>query len=271
MSIREAAIEDDPAGNRPAGDGWFVLTCVGARGFGTPGHGVFCPFEAPDARFPEYGINVHVLQPGERSALYHHEDAQEDFLVLAGECVAVVEEQERTLRQWDFLHCPAGHGARLRRRRRRPVRDPDDRLARARDGDDEYPVSEAAARHGLSAPVPTDGAREAYERRGLAARERRDADALAGRRPALGRGAQRQLAGGRGERRARGRRAARPRSARARATPAIDSSSARSSAAVSGGASGSACAACTRSAPPWRSALRSTRATSRSPSRNGST
>ena len=53
--------------------------------------------------------------------------------------------------------------------------------------------------------------------------------------------------------------------------PAISSSSARSASAVSAGAPGSACAAWTSSAPAWRSALRSTRATSRSPSRNGST
>src|SRR5262249_22752250 len=33
---------------------------------------------------------------------------QEDFLVLAGEALLVVEGQERPLRQWDFVHCPPG-------------------------------------------------------------------------------------------------------------------------------------------------------------------
>jgi uncharacterized cupin superfamily protein len=165
MSIPEASIEETPAGNRAAGDGWFVLSLIGARGFKTPGHGVFCPFEAPDARFPEYGINVHVLEPGERSALYHHEDAQEDFLVLAGECIAVIEEQERTLRQWDFLHCPAGAAHAF-------VGAGDGPCAilmtgsRQRDGGTRYPASEAAARRGLSVPVPTEGAPDAYERAG---------------------------------------------------------------------------------------------------------
>jgi len=38
--------------------------------------------------------------------MYHGEDAQEDFLVLAGECILIVEGQERPLRTWDFVHCP---------------------------------------------------------------------------------------------------------------------------------------------------------------------
>ena len=165
MSIPEASIEETPAGRAPAGHGWFVLNLAGARGFRTPGHGVFCPFEAPDARFPEYGINVHVLEPGERSALYHHEDAQEDFLVLAGECVAVIEEAERTLRQWDFLHCPAGAAHAF-------VGAGDGPCAilmtgsRVSDGPTHYPASETAARHGLSVPVPTEGAGDAYQRAG---------------------------------------------------------------------------------------------------------
>ena len=40
--------------------------------------------------------------------MYHRENAQEDFLVLSGECVAIVDGQERPLRQWDLLHVPAG-------------------------------------------------------------------------------------------------------------------------------------------------------------------
>jgi uncharacterized cupin superfamily protein len=40
--------------------------------------------------------------------LYHWENDQEDFLVLAGEGVLVIEGEERPLRQWDFVHCPPG-------------------------------------------------------------------------------------------------------------------------------------------------------------------
>src|SRR5262245_9894124 len=38
--------------------------------------------------------------------LYHAESVQEDFLVVMGECVAIIEDEERHLRAWDFVHCP---------------------------------------------------------------------------------------------------------------------------------------------------------------------
>ena len=47
-----------------------------------------------------------MLEPGQAIGLYHRERAQEDFLVLAGECLLLVEGQERRLRAWDFVHCP---------------------------------------------------------------------------------------------------------------------------------------------------------------------
>ena len=59
---------------------------------------------------PDFGITVQVIQPGQPSSLYHAEEAQEGFLVLAGECLAVIEGQEHPLRQWDYLHCPPGPG-----------------------------------------------------------------------------------------------------------------------------------------------------------------
>jgi uncharacterized cupin superfamily protein len=54
------------------------------------------------------GVHVHVLQPGESNGYYHAEDAQEGFLVLSGECIAVIENEERRLRQWDYFHSPPG-------------------------------------------------------------------------------------------------------------------------------------------------------------------
>ncbi|HEY3920581.1 MAG TPA: cupin domain-containing protein [Gaiellaceae bacterium] len=85
--------------------------------------GARCLFEAdvpalrerPDLepqRFEQLGIRLAVLEPGTPSGLYHADSAQEDFLVLQGECVARVEGEERRLRQWDFLHCAPGthHG-----------------------------------------------------------------------------------------------------------------------------------------------------------------
>ncbi|WCB94155.1 hypothetical protein DSM104299_02883 [Baekduia alba] len=64
-------------------------------------------FEQEGTRFRDYGLNIHVVAPGERSTMYHGEDGQEDFLVLSGSCTVVVEGEQRTLRAWDLLHCPA--------------------------------------------------------------------------------------------------------------------------------------------------------------------
>jgi uncharacterized cupin superfamily protein len=48
-----------------------------------------------------------VLEPGQPKGLYHAENAQEGFLVIAGECLLIVESEERMLRRWDYFHCPA--------------------------------------------------------------------------------------------------------------------------------------------------------------------
>jgi uncharacterized cupin superfamily protein len=56
----------------------------------------------------QFGLNVFVLEPGDAMALYHRETDQEDFLVVAGEAILVVEGEERSLRAWDFVHCPPG-------------------------------------------------------------------------------------------------------------------------------------------------------------------
>jgi uncharacterized cupin superfamily protein len=81
---------------------------------------MWCGFESPEARSPRLGIGVHILEPGETPGFYHLESEQEGFLVLSGECVAIVEGEERRLRAWDYLHCPPGraHGGAARRRGR---------------------------------------------------------------------------------------------------------------------------------------------------------
>jgi uncharacterized cupin superfamily protein len=70
--------------------------------------GASCGFEDDEERFSELGINLRVLLPGQSNGRYHREAIQEDFLVLAGECTLLVEEEERPLKAWDFVHCPAG-------------------------------------------------------------------------------------------------------------------------------------------------------------------
>jgi uncharacterized cupin superfamily protein len=57
--------------------------------------------------FTDLGINIHVVWPGQPNCMYHGESQQEDFLVLSGECLLLVEGQDRRLEAWDFVHCPA--------------------------------------------------------------------------------------------------------------------------------------------------------------------
>src|SRR3954465_5141102 len=88
-------------------DPWFVVNATEQRWMAAPGWGRFVKFEPDGTRFQDYGINIHVIEPGERSTMYHGEEGQEDFLVLAGSCTLVIEGEERTLRAWDLVHCPA--------------------------------------------------------------------------------------------------------------------------------------------------------------------
>jgi len=116
----EARLEHVVTGLAPVTDGWFVLNARDAAWTRHPTFGLPCLFElgGPIARsreglepltFPQLGIRLHVLKPGQPSTLYHEEpDNQEDFLVLDGECRAVIEGEERLLRQWDLVHCPPG-------------------------------------------------------------------------------------------------------------------------------------------------------------------
>ena len=163
--MREAEMEETPEGRRPAGPGWFVVNIADARGTRDPGAGTYARFENRDAApFEDFGITVHVLPPGEPSTLYHSEPVQEDFLVLDGEVLAIIEEEERLLRRWDFVHCPAGTthafaGAGERGGVLLCVG------SRRRD-DAFYPRSEVAARHGASAVEDTGVPGEAYRRAG---------------------------------------------------------------------------------------------------------
>jgi uncharacterized cupin superfamily protein len=106
--MREAEVVQTERGQRVEGEGWFVLNVAEASWETTQRGGTWSVLEADDARFGQFGIGVHVLPPGEAPGFYHWESDQEGFLVLSGECLAIVEGQERRLRQWDYLHCPPG-------------------------------------------------------------------------------------------------------------------------------------------------------------------
>jgi uncharacterized cupin superfamily protein len=107
--VEEARLERSDAGLAPVTDGWFVVNVQDAAWVSNDAFGAACTFEGDDTPpFAEVGFTLAVLRPGQPSALYHREANQEDFLVLAGECLLLVEGQERPLRAWDFVHCPAG-------------------------------------------------------------------------------------------------------------------------------------------------------------------
>ena len=105
--IEEARLEETEYGLAPATEGWFVVNVRDAAWVTNGELGDACVIEGEEVEFPQLGFTIGVLQPGQASR-YHREANQEDFLVLSGECIALIEEQERQLQAWDFVHCPAG-------------------------------------------------------------------------------------------------------------------------------------------------------------------
>jgi uncharacterized cupin superfamily protein len=159
--MEEARFRETAHGLVPEGAGWFIVNARDLAWATIPGSGTWCVFESPDAPSDQLGIGIHVLMPGEPSAKYHAENQQEGFLVLEGECLVVVEGEERRLRQWDYFHCApetahitigAGDG---------PcailmvgTRLPNEWI--------HYPANEVAAKYGASARTSTDSSSEAY-------------------------------------------------------------------------------------------------------------
>jgi uncharacterized cupin superfamily protein len=173
--IEEARLEETDSGLEPVSDGWFVVNVADTAWYRNDVFGATCPLEGegvPEARFKEYGINIHVVWPGQPNCMYHREAAQEDFLVLSGECLLLVEGEERHLKAWDFVHFPqwtehvvvgAGSGpcAILMVGSRA-----DERVI--------YPVSEVAQKHVAGVEVETDEPDQAYARFPRWRRERPD-------------------------------------------------------------------------------------------------
>jgi uncharacterized cupin superfamily protein len=106
--MHRARIEETDTGLQAADDGWFILNLAEMSWATVEGGGTWTVFEAPSAPSKELGIGVHILPPGETPGMYHAENLQEGFLVLSGECLAVIEGEEHRLRAWDYFHCPAG-------------------------------------------------------------------------------------------------------------------------------------------------------------------
>jgi uncharacterized cupin superfamily protein len=172
MTIEEARLEEVGAGLAPVSPGWFVVNASEAAWMRNDAFGGRCVFESTPRvlgerpgiepqSFGETGFTLAVLEPGKPTGMYHAESGQEDFLVLAGTCLLLVEEQERPLRAWDFVHCPAGT--------RHSFVGTGDRPcvifmigARREGGTIVYPVSETARDRNAGVETETDSPAEAY-------------------------------------------------------------------------------------------------------------
>jgi uncharacterized cupin superfamily protein len=134
--VPEARLEDTGSGLAPAGEGWFVVNVRDAQWWDSKAFGSGTVFESEHSEFPQVGINIAVLEPGQPNCLYHSESQQENFLVLSGECRLLVEGEEVCV----ILMVGA--------------RTPDEKLL--------YPVSELAAKYGASAEETTPDGKHAY-------------------------------------------------------------------------------------------------------------
>jgi uncharacterized cupin superfamily protein len=163
--VPEAPIERTEAGLVPAGEGWFVLNAIEARWRHREGRGESLPFEGP-TDFPQVGINLFVLGSGEPMGIYHLEANQEDFLVLSGEGLLLIEGEERPLRQWDFVHCPAGTEHIILGAGETPCVVLAVGAREQQEGRDwgRYTVDEVALRHGVGVERETSEAEQAYAR-----------------------------------------------------------------------------------------------------------
>jgi len=172
MAVEEARLEEVGSGLTPTSPGWFVVNAAEAAWLRHDTFGARCHFEStgrvlaerPDLEpqhFDQLGYTLAVLEPGKPTGMYHAESSQEDFLVLAGECLLLIEEQERPLRAWDFVHCPPG----TRHTFVGTGGEPCVILmtgARREDGTIVYPVSETALARGAGVETETPKPSEAY-------------------------------------------------------------------------------------------------------------
>jgi mannose-6-phosphate isomerase-like protein (cupin superfamily) len=163
LRVGEATLERSAEGLRPVGEGWFVVNVAELAARRNGRMGITCSPEPDDARFPEFGFHLQVLEPGQFNARYHRENDQEAFLVLFGECMLIVEGEERLLRSGDFFHSPpltghvfvgAGEGPCT-------IVMVGGRTRQWCEGEG-FPVDAVAAGYGASVAGPTDDRRVAY-------------------------------------------------------------------------------------------------------------
>jgi uncharacterized cupin superfamily protein len=178
--VEEARLDEVGSGLAPVSPGWFVVNIDEAAWLRNDAFGGRCVFESsrrvlaerPDAEpqmFADTGFTLAVLEPGKPSGMFHAESAQENFLVLAGSCLLLVEDHQRPLRAWDFVHCAAGT-------RHTFVGTGDGPCvlfmtgARREGKTIVYPVAEHALARGAGVETETNDPMEAYAVRALASR-----------------------------------------------------------------------------------------------------
>jgi uncharacterized cupin superfamily protein len=138
----------------------FITNVADAPALSHSRRATLIDFEPDDAPWPDTGVNIQIMQPGQPNCRYHSEPVQEDFLVLHGECLAIVDGEERSLRQWDLLHCPAGTEHVFVGAGDGPCAVL--MIGSRRQDEAHYPVSEVAAKYDASVTTPTDEPAEAY-------------------------------------------------------------------------------------------------------------
>ncbi len=138
----------------------LIVNLADAKASSHPKRATVIELERERGSWPDTGVNVQIMEPGQPNCRYHSEPVQEDFLVLYGECIVILEGEEKRLAQWDFVHCPAGT---------------EHVFVGAGDGPcavlmigsrrvdaAHYPVNEVAAKYDASVKQDTDEPAEAY-------------------------------------------------------------------------------------------------------------
>ena len=138
----------------------LIINLVDAPALAHSKRATLIKLEPEGVRWPDTGVNVQVFEPRKPNGRYHSEPVQEDFLVLHGECMVILEGEERPLRRWDFLHCPAGTEHVFVGAGEGPCAVL--MIGSRRRDEAHYPVSEVAAKYDASAASATDDPEQAY-------------------------------------------------------------------------------------------------------------
>lgn len=141
-------------------DGAFVTNVADAPASSHSRRATLIDFETEGEEWPDTGVNIQIMQPGQPNCRYHSEPVQEDFLVLHGECIVILNGEERPLRQWDFVHCPAGTDHVFVGAGEGPCAVL--MIGSRREDAAHYPVNAVAAKYDASVTTATDEPAEAY-------------------------------------------------------------------------------------------------------------